>query len=70
MCAAHEPPITRERITGYLRVLIVNNYARITGGADLQCLKITEGLRHRGHEVRWLATESTANVETPVASFR
>ncbi len=46
-----------------IRILIVNNYARMTGGADLQCLEITEGLRRRGHEVRWLATQSEANLE-------
>ena len=31
---------------------MVNNFARITGGADLQCLELSEGLRERGHEVR------------------
>lgn len=46
-----------------MRILIVNNYAHVTGGADLHCLEITEGLRERGHEVRWLATDSPQNVE-------
>jgi glycosyltransferase involved in cell wall biosynthesis len=43
---------------------MVNNFARITGGADLHCLELTEGLRDRGHEVRWLATRSQDNLET------
>jgi glycosyltransferase involved in cell wall biosynthesis len=43
---------------------MVNNFARITGGADLHCLELTEGLRQRGHEVRWLATASDRNLET------
>jgi len=43
---------------------MVNNFARITGGADLQCLELSEGLRERGHEVRWLATRSEKNLET------
>lgn len=47
-----------------MRILIVNNYAHVTGGADLHCLEITEGLRDRGHDVEWLATRSSENVET------
>jgi len=47
-----------------MRVLMVNNFARVTGGADLHCLELSEGLRERGHEVRWLATRSDQNVET------
>ena len=47
-----------------IRILIVNNYARVTGGADLHCLQITEGLRARGHDVHWLSTASSNNVET------
>lgn len=46
-----------------MRVLIINNYAHVTGGADLHCLEITEGLRDRGHEVQWLATASPNNIE-------
>lgn len=46
-----------------MRVLIVNNYAHVTGGADLHCLEITKGLRERGHQVEWLATASPENIE-------
>lgn len=47
-----------------MRVLIVNKYARITGGADQYCLLLTKGLRERGHEVAWLSTESSRNEES------
>ena len=46
-----------------MRVLIVNNFAKVTGGADLHCLELSEGLRERGHEVRWLATLAEDNLE-------
>ncbi len=47
-----------------MRILIVNNFARITGGADLHCLELAEGLRERGHEVAFLATRDPNNQET------
>jgi len=47
-----------------LRIVLVNNYARVTGGADLHCLEITEGLRERGHQVAWLSTRSADNLES------
>jgi glycosyltransferase involved in cell wall biosynthesis len=47
-----------------VRVLIVNKYARVTGGADQYCLLLTKGLRERGHEVAWLSTESARNEES------
>lgn len=47
-----------------MRVLIVNKYAHITGGADQYCLLLTKGLRERGHEVAWLTTQSAENRES------
>jgi glycosyltransferase involved in cell wall biosynthesis len=47
-----------------VRILIVNKFARITGGADRYCLELTRGLRDRGHDVQWLSTEHAENVET------
>jgi glycosyltransferase involved in cell wall biosynthesis len=44
-----------------LRILIVNNFAFVTGGADLHCLQLAEGLRARGHEVELLATADPMN---------
>lgn len=46
-----------------LRILIVNKFARITGGADQYCLRLTEHLRQRGHAVSWLSTRGTENLE-------
>jgi glycosyltransferase involved in cell wall biosynthesis len=45
-----------------MRVLLVNKYAHVTGGADLNCLGLAEVLRRRGHEVALLSTASPRNV--------
>lgn len=47
-----------------MRVLLVNNFARLTGGADRYCLNIAEAMRARGHEVAFLATSALDNVES------
>ena len=45
-----------------MRILIVNKYARVTGGADVVALGLAEGLRGRGHEVAMLSTASPENL--------
>jgi len=45
-----------------MRVLILNKYARVTGGADVVALGLAEGLRRRGHEVAMLSTASPENL--------
>ena len=45
-----------------MRILMVNKYAHVTGGADLNCLELAELLRARGHEVAMLSTASPENV--------
>ena len=47
-----------------LRVLIVNKYVHLTGGADQHALGLASALRDRGHEVRFLSTSSPSNLET------
>jgi glycosyltransferase involved in cell wall biosynthesis len=47
-----------------MRILMINKYARITGGADKQCMSLAELLRGRGHEVAFLAMASEENIET------
>lgn len=47
-----------------MRVLIVNKFAHVTGGADAHCLALAELLRSHGHEVAFLSTASEANLET------
>jgi len=46
-----------------MRVLMVNKYARVIGGADKQCMSLASALREEGHEVAFLAMESSANTE-------
>ncbi len=46
-----------------MRVILVNNYTRMTGGADLHCLELAKGLRERGHEVVFLATADERNID-------
>jgi glycosyltransferase involved in cell wall biosynthesis len=45
----------------YMRILLVNKYAKITGGSDLHCLDLCEGLRGRGHQVIFLSTYDDDN---------
>ena len=47
-----------------MRILIINKFARVTGGADAYCLDVAAGMRARGHEVAFLATSDYANVES------
>jgi glycosyltransferase involved in cell wall biosynthesis len=46
-----------------MRVVFVNNFAHLTGGADQHCFELASVLRERDHEVAYLATEDAANVE-------
>ena len=46
-----------------MRVLMINKYARVTGGADRQCMSLAASLRHDGHVVSFLATASAENIE-------
>ncbi|MEK6272389.1 MAG: glycosyltransferase family 4 protein [Actinomycetota bacterium] len=45
-----------------MRILLVNKYAHVTGGADVNCLGLAEVLRRRGHDVALLSTASSRNV--------
>jgi glycosyltransferase involved in cell wall biosynthesis len=47
-----------------MRILIVNKFARITGGADAYCLGLAAAMRARGHEVALLSTSNPANRES------
>lgn len=46
-----------------MRVVIVNNFAHLTGGADQHCFGLAEALRRRGHEVAFLSTAHDRNTE-------
>jgi glycosyltransferase involved in cell wall biosynthesis len=51
-----------------MRVLMVNAYGRVTGGADKHCFDLACLLRSRGHEVAFLSTADRAN-EVRVGAF-
>lgn len=44
-----------------MRILLVNKFARVTGGADRHVLELIALLSARGHEVRLLSTRSEGN---------
>lgn len=46
-----------------VRVVLVNNYMHLTGGADQHVFGLAEGLRERGHEVQFVATDSEDKVD-------
>jgi glycosyltransferase involved in cell wall biosynthesis len=46
-----------------MRVLLVNKFAHVTGGADLHCLWLADALRASGHEVRFISTASERNLD-------
>ncbi len=48
-----------------MRILLINDYGTATGGAELVCLRLREGLRARGHDVR-LFTSSAQPGGAPV----
>jgi glycosyltransferase involved in cell wall biosynthesis len=50
-----------------MRILLVNKYARVTGGADKHCLDLGEHLLDAGHEIRILSTADRANQSLPGA---
>ena len=44
-----------------VRILLVNKFAHVTGGADQHCLDLAAALTDAGHEVRMLSTADPAN---------
>jgi glycosyltransferase involved in cell wall biosynthesis len=56
-------PLVRSRAWySRMRVVIVNKFAHLTGGADQHCLGLGDALVARGHEVRFLSTADRRNV--------
>src|SRR5919197_178879 len=47
---------------GAMRILMVNKYAHVTGGADVNCLGLAEALVRRGHDIALLSTASPQNL--------
>jgi glycosyltransferase involved in cell wall biosynthesis len=46
-----------------MRIILVNKYTYVTGGADLHCIEVASGLRERGHSVAFLSTYHRSNNE-------
>lgn len=46
-----------------MRIIMVNKYAHVTGGADRQCMSLAKSLQSRGHDVAFLAMASPENAE-------
>ncbi|MGH3132550.1 MAG: glycosyltransferase family 4 protein [Gaiellaceae bacterium] len=46
-----------------MRVVIVNKFAHLTGGADQHCLGLADALVERGHEVTFLSTQDERNAD-------
>jgi len=44
-----------------VRIVLVNKFAHVTGGADQHCLDLAAALTAAGHEVRMLSTADPAN---------
>lgn len=44
-----------------MKIVIVNKFAHVTGGADQHCLALAEALQKRGHEIRFLSTRDERN---------
>lgn len=64
---AHALPPSNEPHHGsaepLMRILLVNKYVHVTGGADLHCLWLAAALRSRGHEVRFVSTADEGNLD-------
>lgn len=45
-----------------MRILLINDHARVTGGADVHCFALDRLLRERGHQVRFLSTRHPENI--------
>lgn len=46
-----------------MKVVMVNKFAHVTGGADQHCLGLARELQNRGHEVRFLSTLDERNAD-------
>lgn len=53
-----------------LRVLMLNDYGRPNGGAELQMLALRDGLRRRGHSVRLLSSDAQLTPGFPLVADR
>jgi glycosyltransferase involved in cell wall biosynthesis len=55
---------------GFMKILLVNDYATPTGGAELLTLALRNGLRERGYEARVFASSARPSVEDGFADYK
>jgi glycosyltransferase involved in cell wall biosynthesis len=51
-----------------MRVLLVNDYGTLSGGAEVMALQLRDGLRRRGHDVRVLASRASLVADLDTAA--
>ena len=52
-----------------MKILLINDYATLTGGAEVAMQVLRDGLQQRGHEVRILASSAGAIDGTSLADY-
>lgn len=52
-----------------MKILLVNDYARPTGGAELSTLGLREGLRREGHDARIFSSSARSSTEDSFADY-
>src|SRR5579863_564884 len=53
-----------------MRILLVNDYGGLNGGAEIQMFGLRDGLNARGHETRVLTSTAGMNADDPVVEYR
>jgi len=53
-----------------MRILLVNDYGGLNGGAEIQTFRLRDGLKARGHEARVLTSTAGLEPDGPVVDYR
>ena len=53
-----------------MRILLVNDYGGLNGGAEIQTFGLRDGLNARGHETRVLTSTAGMKADDPVVEYR
>jgi glycosyltransferase involved in cell wall biosynthesis len=53
-----------------MRILLVNDYGGLNGGAEIQVFGLRDGLKARGHETRVLTSTAGLQPDDPVVDYR
>ena len=53
-----------------MRILLVNDYGGLNGGAETQIFGLRDGLNARGHQTRVLASTAGQKPDDPVVDYR